>query len=320
MSEQNVMQVFRHFPEQAELPVALAIGNFDGVHLGHLAVLRQLKDAAARLGVASCVMIFEPHPREFFHPQQAPVRLASLREKLEQFEAAGINRVHVCHFDAAFAAMTAEDFARNILHRALDVRYVIVGDDFCFGAERRGTLEMLQRFGDELGFEVQVLSPVKLDGLRVSSTSIRNALATGDLELARQLLGRPYSISGHVVHGDKLGRELGYPTANIHMPHDHSSTDKPPLTGIYAVKLAGVDTVPLPGVASLGVRPTVKEHGRVTLEVHLFDFDRDIYGQHVQVQFLKKIRDEEKLPDLEALKRKIADDERAAREFFDRCA
>lgn len=305
------MQVFRHFPANAELPLALAIGNFDGVHLGHQSVLNQLKAKAQTLGVQTCVMTFEPHPREFFNPQQAPARLTSLREKLEQFEAAGIDRVQVCHFDVAFASMGAEDFIHNILHRSLDVRSVIVGDDFRFGAARQGTLQLLQQSGNTLGFQVGTVTPVMSGGMRVSSTAIREALATGRLAQAATLLGRPYSISGHVVHGDKVGRELGYPTANVQMHHD-----KPPLTGIYAVKLAGVDAVPLPGVASLGVRPTVKADGKPTLEVHLFDFDRDIYGQHVQVQFLEKIRDEKKFPDLDALKREIAADERAARAFF----
>lgn len=312
MSMHGAMKVFRHFPERAEVPVVLAIGNFDGVHLGHHAVLQQLKANAETLGVPSCVMTFEPHPREFFTPQQAPARLTSLREKLEQFEAAGISRVQICHFDTAFASMSATDFIQHILHQSLDVRCVIVGDDFCFGAGRRGTLKLLQQFGSQLGFDVQAISSQMLDGTRISSTAIREALAADDLKQAEALLGRPYSISGHIVHGDKVGRELGYPTANVQMHHDNL-----PLTGIYAVKLAGVAAAPLPGVASLGVRPTVKDHGQVTLEVHLFDFDRDIYDLHVQVQFFKKIRDEKKFPDLDALKREIAADERAARAFFE---
>lgn len=303
------MQIFRHFPEVAESPCVLAIGNFDGLHLGHQAILRSLTQHSHPL--MSCVMTFEPHAREFFAPQNAPARLTSLREKLEMFEAAGIDKVHVCHFDAAFAAISAQDFMTQILHRSLAVRQVIVGKDFCFGAKRSGSLYTLQEGGEELGFSVEAVPNVMLGDVRVSSTEVRSALGMGNLQLAQALLGRPYSISGHIVHGDQLGRELGYPTANVQMHHD-----KPPLTGIYAVKLAGVDNMPLPGVASLGVRPTVKNNGKPTLEVHLFDFDRDIYGQHVQVQFLKKIREELKFPDLDALKRAMAADEKAAREFF----
>jgi riboflavin kinase/FMN adenylyltransferase len=303
------MQIFRHFPEAAESPCVLAIGNFDGLHIGHQAILRSLTQHAQQL--SSCVMTFEPHAREFFTPQNAPPRLTSLREKLELFEAAGVDKVHVCHFDAAFAAMSAHSFMHDILHRSLAVKRVMVGKDFCFGAKRSGNLQTLQQGGAELGFEVEAVPNVMLDQVRVSSTAVRSALVAGELQRAQSLLGRPYSISGHIVHGDRIGRELGYPTANVQMHHDN-----PPLTGIYAVKLAGGFATPLPGVASLGVRPTIKNNGKPTLEVHLFDFDRDIYGQHVQVQFLKKIREEIKFPDIEALKRAMAADEKAAREYF----
>lgn len=303
------MQIFRHFPESAESPCVLAIGNFDGIHIGHQAILRSLKQQSQQL--VSCVMTFEPHPREFFDPKNAPARLTSLREKLELFEAAGIDKVHVCHFDAAFAAMSAQSFMHDILHRSLDAKRVMVGEDFCFGAKRSGNLQTLQAGGAELGFVVDAVPNVMLDEVRVSSTAVRSALAAGDLQRAQALLGRHYSISGHIVHGDRIGRELGYPTANVQMHHDN-----PPLTGIYAVKLAGVVGTPLPGVASLGVRPTIKNNGKATLEVHLFDFDGDIYGRHVQVQFLKKIREEIKFPDIDALKRAMAADEKAAREYF----
>ncbi|HEY7987444.1 MAG TPA: bifunctional riboflavin kinase/FAD synthetase [Methylophilaceae bacterium] len=305
------MQVFRHFPEKSEAPCVLAIGNFDGLHIGHQAILRRLKEEADANRILSCVMTFEPHAREFFDPKNAPARLTSLREKLEMFEAAGIDKVHVCHFDAAFAAMSAQSFMHDILHRSLAVKQVMVGKDFCFGAKRSGNLHTLQTGGEELGFTVAAVPNVMFGDMRVSSTEVRSALAAGDLQRAQALLGRPYTISGHIVHGDQLGRELGYPTANVQMHHDN-----PPLMGIYAVKLTGVDNMPLPGVASLGVRPTVKNNGKPTLEVHLFDFDRDIYGQHVQVQFLKKIREELKFPDLDALKSAMAADEKVAREFF----
>jgi len=305
------MEVLRHFPATAVAPTVLTIGNFDGVHIGHQAVLGALCRQAQALSTQSCVMTFEPHPREFFMPQQAPARLTSLREKLELFEAAGIQIVHVCHFDAAFAAVSAQAFIRDILHQSLDACAVLVGEDFCFGAKRGGTLETLRAGGEQFGFDVLPVPKIMLGDERVSSTAIREALAVGDLQRAKALLGRDYSISGLVVHGDKLGRELGYPTANVQMHHD-----KPPLTGIYAVKLRLSQSGDLPGVASLGVRPTVKADGKPTLEVHLFDFDGELYGQHVQVHFLQKIREEQKFADIEALKRQITLDEQAARNYF----
>lgn len=300
------MQVFRHIPAVADVPVALAIGNFDGMHRGHRAIMDDLRTRAALIGLMPSVMTFEPHPREFFTPGAAPARLTSLREKLELLEEAGVARVYLCRFDQAFASITAREFMQNILRR-LDTRLILVGDDFRFGADRVGDIMLLR----DSGFAVESVPDVTVDGERVSSTAIRHALAAGDLAHAARLLGRPYSLSGHVTHGDKLGRELGYPTANVHMLHE-----RPPLFGIYAVKLAGIADEPLPGVASLGVRPTMKEAGKPTLEVHLFDFNRDIYGLHVRVQFLKKLRDEEKFPDLEALKRQIAIDEAMARDYF----
>jgi riboflavin kinase/FMN adenylyltransferase len=221
-------------------------------------------------------------------------------------EEAGMARVYLLRFNRRFAAISAEDFMQHIL-RTLDTRLVLVGDDFRFGAGRLGDVAVLRA----AGFTVDSVPTVELAGQRISSTAVREALVEGDLSQAAELLGRPYSISGHVSHGDKLGRQMGYPTANIHMLHE-----RPPLFGIYAVKLRGIDDEDLPGVASLGVRPTMKHNGRPTLEVHLFDFGREIYGRHVRVQFLQKLRDEQKFPDLEALKRQIEADERAARDYF----
>ena len=300
------MQVFRHIVHSAT-PVALTIGNFDGVHRGHKAILGRLCERAAADGLIPCVMTFEPHPREFFSPATAPARLTSLREKLELFADAGIKRVYLCRFNRKFAGISAQDFMQNIL-RKMGARLILVGDDFRFGAGRVGRVYDLCAGG----FAVESLADVMAsDGERVSSTAVREALATGDLGRAEALLGRPYSISGHVAHGDKLGRQMGYPTANIHMLHD-----RPPLFGIYAVKLRGVDGQDLPGVASLGLRPTMKDDGKPLLEVHLFEFDRDIYGCHVRVYFLKKLRNEAKFPNLEALKRQIGADEQAARDYF----
>ena len=298
------MQILRH-ATASPVPVALSIGNFDGVHSGHQAILNALRDRAAARGFSPGVMTFEPHPREFFAPMKAPTRLTSLREKLELFAATGMERVYLCRFNRKFADLGAQEFMRLML-RQMNARLILVGDDFRFGAGRAGGLDDLR----DQGFEVETLTDVLVDDVRVSSTAIRAALAAGELGRAERLLGRPYSISGHVAHGDKLGRELGYPTANIYMRHE-----RPPLFGIYAVKLSGLGG-DLPGVASLGVRPTTKADGKPLLEVHLFDFNRDIYGSHVRVHFLKKLRDEAKFPDLASLKRQIALDEQAARDFF----
>lgn len=304
------MQVFRHIPSVASSPAALAIGNFDGVHLGHRAIFDALRDLSRKQGLTPCVMTFEPHPREFFSPETAPVRLTSLREKLELFADTGAERVYVVHFNRDFAALNADDFMHKTL-RALDARLLLLGDDFRFGAGRQGDVAQL-RAG---GFTVESVPDITLDGARISSTAVREALAAGDMARAGALLGRPYSVSGRVVDGDKLGRQLGYPTANIFMPHEW-----PPLFGVYAVKLSGADAhdaeLAMPGVASFGVRPTMKNNGKATLEVHLFDFNGDIYGRHVRVHFLKKLRAELKFPDLDSLKRQIALDELAARDYF----
>ena len=283
------MRVTRGVPAAAAAPVALTIGNFDGVHLGHQEMLAELKRAATRLGLPTCALTFEPHPREFFAPDKAPTRLTSLREKLELLAACGVDRVHVCRFNYAFAQTTAEDFIDGIIARGLGARWVLVGDDFRFGARRAGSLVMLKQAAPRLGLDVAALASVTLDGERVSSTALRQALAAGDLERAGRLLGRTYSISGRVVRGDGLGRKLGFPTANVQMKHN-----RPPLTGIFAVRLHGAASEPLPAVASLGVRPTVKQQGAPVLEVHALDFSGDLYRRHVRVEFLHRLRDEEK--------------------------
>lgn len=301
------MRIFRHFHQADGCPLALAIGNFDGMHLGHQALLSKLTTGAQARGLKSAVMTFEPHPREFFTPDNAPTRLTSLREKLELFAEAGIEYAYVCHFNKRFAQVTAADFMQQILRESMNVKAVLVGEDFRFGAKRQGSHSDFAT----AGFEIISLPDVLLDGHRVSSTAVRKSLAQGDLDKAAQLLGRAYSISGKVVHGDKVGRTWGYPTANIHMLHD-----RPPLFGVYAVKLEGLAEEHLPGVASLGVRPTVKQNGKPTLEVHLFDFQQDIYGKHVRVHFMHKIRDEMKFADIETLKTWIASDARQAREYF----
>jgi len=306
------MQILRSVPTAASSPVALTIGNFDGVHLGHQAMLAKLRAAASARGLPACVMTFEPHPREFFAPDQAPVRLTTMREKLELLASHGVERVHVCRFNFALAQVTAKDFIDRILVRGLGVRWLQVGDDFRFGARRAGDIGMLKADAPHHGYEVEAMATVVLDGERVSSTAVRDALAAGNMAKAARLLGRPYSISGRVVRGDQLGRELGFPTANVQMKHN-----RPPLTGIFAVEFVRGSGAPLQGVASLGVRPTVKVRGAApALEVYVFDFKYEIYGEHVRVDFLHKFRDEARYADLETLKQEIAHDVVNARNFF----
>ncbi len=293
-------------------PHAVTIGNFDGLHLGHQAMLARLQDVARSRGLPSCVLSFEPHPREFFTPEQAPARLSSLREKAECLQRHGIDRLHVFRFDRAFSALSAEAFIEQVLGTTLQARYVLVGDDFRYGAKRAGDFALLETLGHSIGFDAEFLPTIEVAGERASSTAVRQALAAGELEHAARLLGRPYSISGRVVHGDKLGRDIGFPTANIQLKHN-----RPPLLGIFAVELYGLNGEPLPGAASLGKRPTVKNPDAVpVLEVHLFDFNAEIYGRRVRVDFLHKLRDEEKYPDLDSLVAQIRRDVDNAKHFL----
>lgn len=307
------MQISRGIPVAADSPVALTIGNFDGVHLGHQAMLDALLYAARERGLPPCVMTFEPHPREFFAPDQAPTRLTSLREKLELLAARGVARAHICRFDYAFAQISADDFVSHILVSGLRAQWLLVGDDFRFGSRRAGDIVTLRQASARFGFAVESMASVTLDGERVSSTAVRSALVAGDLDRASRLLGRAYSISGRVVRGQGIGHKLGFPTANVQMKHN-----RPPLAGIFAVELTGVGERTLRGVASLGVRPTLEAKGKPVLEVHLFEFDGSLYGRHVRVDFLHKFRDEEKYADLAALTRQIGIDVENARSFFAR--
>jgi riboflavin kinase / FMN adenylyltransferase len=300
--------VTRGFAPRIDRPVALTIGNFDGVHLGHQAMLARLVAAARARNSLASVLTFEPHPREFFSPAVAPTRLTSLREKLELLRAYGVDHVHVQRFTRAFAALQPEEFVRRMLVDALTARWLLVGDDFRFGAKRAGDIALLERAAGAHGFEVEAMPSVNQGDVRISSSAVRNALAQGNLAQARALLGRPYSISGRVFQGDKLGRELGFATANVQLKHN-----RPPLAGIFAVRVRGVAERERHGVASLGVRPTVRTDGPPTLEVHLFDYSGDLYRRHLSVDFIQKIRDEEKYPDLETLKAQIARDCEAAR-------
>jgi len=285
---------------------ALTIGNFDGVHRGHRALIERVGAKARELELVSCVLTFEPHPREFFDPKAAPARLTRLRDKLELIEAAGVERVHVARFDRRFASMSAERFVEDVLVNGLATRWLLVGRDFRFGARRAGDYTALALAGTRHGFEVESMADVLFEGVRVSSSAVRAALAAGELDTGERLLGHPYTISGRVAHGAKLGRSLGFPTANIVLRRP------PPLSGIFVVEVDGFG----PGVASIGRRPTVNPVPLPLLEVHLFDWERDLYGEHLRVRFLKKLRDEQKYDGLDALREAIARDARQAREYF----
>ena len=285
-------------------PCALTIGNFDGVHRGHRALLERVVAKAREIGVTSCVLTFEPHPREFFAPQSAPARLTRLRDKLELIAAAGVERVHVIRFTAGFAALSATRFIEDVLVRGLRTRWLLVGRDFRFGAQRKGDFSTLEG----KGFALESMPDVLFEGERVSSSAVRAALQAGEFERAERLLGRPYSISGKVVHGAHLGRDLGFPTANIPLPH------RPPLVGIYVVEVDRHGR----GVASLGYRPTVNPVPQPLLEVHLLDGKPDLYGERLRVRFRRKLRDEAKFNDLNTLRAAIAQDAAQAREYFAR--
>lgn len=310
------MKVFRGLPNAAaRAPCALTIGNFDGVHRGHQALLARVRAAADRLGLESAVMTFEPHPREFFAHKmgdlsKAPPRIANLRDKLQALENNGVDRVIVEHFCDAFAGQSPQAFVEKVLVEGLHVKWLMVGDDFCYGARRAGNVALLAEAGKQYGFEVEVLPTVRNGETRISSSAVRSALSEGDFPHAQALLGHPYSISGHVIHGAKLGRDIGFPTLNLRVPH------RPALSGIFIVQVHGLGSQPLPAVASLGVRPTVEDAGRVLLEVHVFDFAQNCYGKVVRVEFLQKIRDEEKFIDLPTLVKAIERDAGQARAFF----
>ena len=300
-----------HNLEPAHRGCAVTIGNFDGVHRGHQAVLDQLAGKARELGVPSLVMIFEPQPGEFFAPGRAPARLTRLREKLCALDVDAVDRVLCVRFDAGFAALSARAFVEDVLHRRLGARYVVVGDDFRFGHGREGRFEFLVQEGARLGFEVDRRNTFTVDGERVSSTGVREALGRGDLARARRLLGYHFNMRGRVAHGDKRGRSIGFPTANIHL-HRLST----PVRGVFAVGVAGIAAAPWPGVANIGFRPTVEGGRKVPiLEVHLLDFSGDVYGRHVRVDFLEHIRAEAQFGSLDELRAQIARDVARARDW-----
>lgn len=306
------MHVIRglHNLTPAQQGCAATIGNFDGVHLGHQAVLGQLAERAGELRLPTTVVIFEPQPQEYFAPDQAPPRLTRLREKLTALRRFSVDRVLVIRFDRAFAALSAEQFVQRVLVDGLGVRYLVVGDDFRFGKDRVGDFDFLVRAGERDGFQVAHMHSFSLGGTRVSSTGIRAALRDGKLDLAEQMLGRSYRMQGRVAHGDKRGRTLGFPTANLFLHRRNT-----PVQGVFAVELYGLEREPLYGVANVGTRPTV-DGTRSLLEVHLFDFSGDIYGRHVAVDFVRRIRAEKKFASFDELKMQIQRDVKAARAYF----
>jgi riboflavin kinase/FMN adenylyltransferase len=286
---------------------AVTIGNFDGVHLGHRAMLERLGRHAERLAMPATVMTFEPTPREYFAPARAPARLTRLREKLELFAAAGVERCVVLRFDQELQSMRGASFAQELLGARIGAREVVVGRDFRFGAGGEADVALLQKLGPKLGFGVDVVEPVMVGGERVSSSAIRAALAHADLEHAGRLLGRPYAMHGKVIRGEGLGRKLGFPTANMRV---HRRVT--PLDGIFAVRVRGIAAQPLPGVANLGTRPTIG--GReVLLEAHVFDFDAVLYGRWLAVEFVKRLREERRFESLEAMVVQMHVDARQAR-------
>ncbi|MGX2042053.1 bifunctional riboflavin kinase/FAD synthetase [Methylocaldum sp. MU1018] len=307
------MRLIQNFAD-LELPeggCVATIGNFDGVHIGHRQVIERLAEAGRRLDLPVVVVLFEPQPREYFFPDEAPARLTRLREKLTRLEELPVDRVLLLRFNRHLAMLPAESFIRNILLEGLRIKYLVVGDDFRFGRNRLGNFALLQRAGREFGFEVVDTPSVLVDGRRVSSTLIREVLAKGDLAEAKRLLGRPYSVCGRVVHGAKRGRTLGFPTANILMRRKNA-----PVQGVFAVTMSGIGEHPLPGVANLGIRPTVAGGRTVLLETYLLDFSGDLYEKQVEIVFHHKLRDEKRFNGLAELQAQIERDVMAARRYF----
>ena len=320
------MRILRGFdhPDQAKA-CALTIGNFDGVHRGHQAMLALLQSEARHRNVTSCVMTFEPHPRDYFakafkQPDLAPARIASLRDKLHELAVCGVQQCIVLPFNEKFAARSPDDFINNVLVKGLGVKYVLVGDDFRFGAKRLGDYAMLDAAGAQLGFDVARMNSYEVRGLRVSSSAVREALARGAMDEVAQLLGRPYAISGHVVHGRKLGRELQCPTLNLRFAHW-----KPAASGIFVVRVHGLHETPLQGVANLGIRPSLEPNdvngGRVLLETHCLDWPASLgaeggYSKIIRVELLHKLHDELAYDGMDALKQGIHKDCEDARTWF----
>jgi riboflavin kinase/FMN adenylyltransferase len=289
----------------------LTIGNFDGLHLGHRAVIKKLAERGEALGLPVVIMIFEPQPLEYFLGDNAPTRLMRLREKVIEFAKLPVDNLLIMRFNRYFTNCDAEQFIDDILIKKLNVKHLVIGDDFHFGKARRGNFAMLKEKGKLYGFSVEDTGSYQVAGLRISSTLIRDALGEGDLAQAKKLLGHCYSICGRVAHGDKRGRTMGYPTANIRMFRKNT-----PVNGVFAVTMTGIDGLEFEGVANVGARPTVDGGSKVILETHLFDFDKEIYGRYVEVHFKQKIRNEVRFQSLEQLKAQITKDVAETKKIF----
>ncbi|BBA35347.1 riboflavin biosynthesis protein RibF [Methylocaldum marinum] len=287
------------------------IGNFDGVHIGHCQVIERLAEAGRRLELPVVVVLFEPQPREYFFPNEAPARLTRLREKLARLAQLPVDQVLLLRFTRGLADLPAESFIQKILLQGLRIKHLVVGDDFRFGKNRLGNFSLLRQAGREFGFAVVDTPSVLVDGRRVSSTLIRKALEAGDFARAGRLLGRPYSVCGRVIHGAKRGRTLGFPTANILMRRKNT-----PVQGVFAVTMCGIGDHPLPGVANVGIRPTVAGGRTVLLETYLLDFSGDLYGKQVEIVFHRKLRDEKRFNGLAELQVQIQRDVMTARGYF----
>jgi riboflavin kinase / FMN adenylyltransferase len=306
------MLIFQGFFPKHSAPRgrAVTIGNFDGVHCGHQALVRQAQTLAQRDNLVSTVVTFEPHPKAFFTPGQAPGTIQGLRGKSQALASLGIDELCILRFRKSLANMSAESFMQDFLRDALHAKHIVIGDDFRFGAKRRGDFAMLSAAGPSHGWQVHPVESVSIDDERASSSRLREALATGDLGLAQRLMGRPYTLAGHVAHGRKLGRDIGFPTLNIAVHR------RLIIAGIFVVSVSGLGPQPIQGVASLGRRPTVENQGRLLLEVHLFDWSGDAYGTKVCVEFHEKIRNEERYDSVAEMIAQIKLDAQAARDYF----
>ena len=307
------MQVIRGLAhlELFKAGCVLSIGNFDGVHLGHREVIKKLVGRGKALGLPGVIMIFEPQPLEYFLKDNEPPRLMRLREKVIQFTSLPIDHLVIVRFNREFANCDAEQFIDEILLKKLNIKHLVIGDDFHFGKARRGNFALLKAQGKQHGFTVEDTGSFHVEGLRVSSTLIRDTLASGNLQQTEHLLGRCYSVCGRVAHGDKRGRTIGYPTANIMMLRKNT-----PVNGVFAVTMTGIDNLVLHGIANVGTRPTFEGGAKVILETHLFDFNSEIYGRYVEVHFQQKIREEMRFQSTEALKHQIDQDVSQAKLFF----
>lgn len=314
----SVLSIYRTLPRYNSVqPSAVTIGNFDGVHLGHQAILDRVRREADKQALSSTVITFEPHPRVYFaqrgnRPELAPTQISSLRDKVTLLAGHGVQQIVLAKFNQKFADMQAEDFIQQLLVKGLNTKWLLVGEDFRFGHQRSGNIETLRIAGKKHGFTVETVNDiVDNQGRRISSSELRTALAVGNMTRSASLLGKPYQVSGHVIHGQKLGRTIGYPTLNLAVPPLCAAK-----SGVYVVRVHGLGTSVLNGIASLGIRPTVTESGRLLLEAHLLNCNVDAYGKLVKIELLDFVREEEKFPDLQTMIAAIDTDVLYAREYF----